>query len=1253
MPASSAIMAGMAYIKLTAKDAELTKALEGAQNKLKAFAKTVENVGAKMAVFGTLASAPFVAATKVFANFDDQMRMVGAVTGATGADFDMLTEKAKKLGRETSFTAAQVAEGMIALGRMGFSSKEIDAAIQPMMNLAKATGTDLAQAAEIAANNLRVFRMDASQTGTMADLLSATANNSAQTLGDLGEALKMAGPQAAAAGEDIKDVCAALGIMANMGIKGSMAGTALRKAYSQFADPKVQDFLKQYNITTVDANGNLRKMETIIYDIAGAMSKMGSAEKLAFAQDVFDMRGAMAGLSLTADTSAIDAFKQKLNEANGTAQQTADQMEQGIGGALRRLASAFEGVSIAIGEMLTRSVLPMAESFAQALVAVAEWARQNGGLITSIAGIAASAAVLGTVIKGVTIAGRGLVSAFSPLTALLKTLDSLATGTRSAAAAAQQQAAIAAATEQQKTLAAQTSAAKRAEADAARHAAEMQHAAQEAAAVAAAEKAKMAAITANQGAAQKQMAESTQKVAAIQAEAAAAVAAEKAKLAAARETGTVKAQELAQINSRIAAIQSEATAQVAAEQLKQTGIRQTTATLQAQAAAQKAVLATAEANAAAANIAASQSTGAYKAAAAATATATAAETAFMKSQGASVLIMARKQKIVGGLIASKLSYAVTSKTVGSVIQATNIKTLATEMAVAKGIKGVTVALYLKAVAAKVAAGAMGILRAAMTAIAAHPVTAALVAMVAVLTAISAITTKVNQKYREAAEAAKQFNEQASQKVDQGDQGRQNADKDFERLKQLEELSARGRLTAEEIAETERLLKALQPYGAAHYAQLDKQTGQLKLAADAQRKFNEAMREAAIAELEGKMRAAQDELDALMNENERLTSYWNHTLWKQMTGGSAEAIAQMEKNSARMSQINAQRIADHKRLKAMKEDDKNAVMGKEEEGSGSKVEEENQRRAASAQELAEAEKTLARIEEENAQKKLSAFEKEIQAIEKVRQEYLKNIEIKKQEEEALLTAAKKRAEQNKGQQSEAEAKAYAAAMAEVEKHAKNIAELNARQQAATADFDAQRRKAQEKEEARIAKNNNPYISFLSDQQRQEKEREQRRQQDSRFEALLKQSQTGDNSGINQFMSSLQAEIEKARQEYVKAVEDAQKEDSQNGKEISEEEKATLNQIQTALKSRQQQLEGYKEQIRNAAEKATSDSGTKAASTKQMAAFDAAALTALFDRSGKAQLSQEERVARATEESARYSKQIARNTAGGFGNNVQIG
>ncbi len=152
------------------------------------------------------------------------MRTVRAVTGSTGADFTKLTEKAKELGATTSFTASQVAEGMTALGRMGFNSSEIDGAIQGMLNLSIATGTDLAQASEIAANNMRDFGMSTSQMTDIADLLAFTANGSAQTLEDLGEALKTAGPIASRAGVSLKDTAAQLGVLANMGIRGSMQG---------------------------------------------------------------------------------------------------------------------------------------------------------------------------------------------------------------------------------------------------------------------------------------------------------------------------------------------------------------------------------------------------------------------------------------------------------------------------------------------------------------------------------------------------------------------------------------------------------------------------------------------------------------------------------------------------------------------------------------------------------------------------------------------------------------------------------------------------------------------------------------------------------------------------------------------------------------------------------------------------------------------------------------------------------------------
>lgn len=237
MAGTGAIVAGMAFVKLTLDDAQLQQGVKAAQGRIKSLVASAKTFGTQMATIAPLFSAPFVMAAKAFAEFDDKMRLTAAVTGATASEFAALTEQAKKLGRETSFTASQVAEGMTSLGRMGFNPAEIQQAIQMMMNLSKATGTDLATASEIAGNNLRVFKMETSQASEVADILTVTANSSAQTLTDLGEALKMAGPHAARAGANLKETAAMLGVLANMGIRGSLAGTALGKSFKRMATP--------------------------------------------------------------------------------------------------------------------------------------------------------------------------------------------------------------------------------------------------------------------------------------------------------------------------------------------------------------------------------------------------------------------------------------------------------------------------------------------------------------------------------------------------------------------------------------------------------------------------------------------------------------------------------------------------------------------------------------------------------------------------------------------------------------------------------------------------------------------------------------------------------------------------------------------------------------------------------------------------------------------------------------------------------
>lgn len=164
-----------ALLKLVVDNKDFKKAMSEAHEKLDRYAKKCLYIGQNLETVGRSLVAPLSAATAVFSDFDDKMRRVAAVTGAGSGAMASMTEVAKKLGAATAFTASKVAEGMGSLGMMGFSSGEIKEAISQMMNLSMVTGTELAEASTIAANQLRVFQMDASKTGEVSDYLAATA----------------------------------------------------------------------------------------------------------------------------------------------------------------------------------------------------------------------------------------------------------------------------------------------------------------------------------------------------------------------------------------------------------------------------------------------------------------------------------------------------------------------------------------------------------------------------------------------------------------------------------------------------------------------------------------------------------------------------------------------------------------------------------------------------------------------------------------------------------------------------------------------------------------------------------------------------------------------------------------------------------------------------------------------------------------------------------------------------------------------
>ena len=185
--------------------------------------------GAVGASVGLAVSTPIGLALKSYADFDDQMRKVRAVTQANDQDLETLTDTAKELGRTTSFTADEVAGLMVQLGRAGFDPSQIEQMTGSVLDLARATGTDAPMAAGVMATAIRQFNLDAGQASRVADTLTVAANGSFNSIETLAESLTYAGPVAADLGMSIEETAAILGTLGNVGIQGSMAGTAIRR----------------------------------------------------------------------------------------------------------------------------------------------------------------------------------------------------------------------------------------------------------------------------------------------------------------------------------------------------------------------------------------------------------------------------------------------------------------------------------------------------------------------------------------------------------------------------------------------------------------------------------------------------------------------------------------------------------------------------------------------------------------------------------------------------------------------------------------------------------------------------------------------------------------------------------------------------------------------------------------------------------------------------------------------------------------
>lgn len=920
----SSIVAGAAYVKILSDNSGLEKGLSRAQTALKKFSSGAAIAMAQLAVpFSGLAKSFFV-----FQEFDDKMRLVKAVTGAVGAEFDMLTAKAKKLGRETRFTAGQVSEGMISLGRMGFSSKEIDASIASVMNLSTATGTELATASEIAANNMRVFGMHAEEMTDAADILTVTANGSAQNLVDLGEALKMAGPHAKNAGSDLKETCAALGILANMGIKGSLAGTALGKSFKRLADPEVQDYLQQFGIRTVDASGNLRRMRDILLEVGDVMRRMPSAQRITFAEKVFDARGSLGGGVLSQNMGGFDEFLQRLDHASGESQRIAQEMESGIGGSFRSMLSALEGVGIAVGESIAGPAKWAMKFFTDCLKSVQKWISANHVLVGTLGSVIAGVmgfALVGKVFVGVGTLVGGLIGKLRILAALVRTFTMV--------------------------------------------------------------------------------------------------------------------------------------------------------------------------------------------------------------------------QVVGLLRHGMMVVAVSSQLVWSAARVAGASRLA------------AAGLVAQSMAANVARSAMSGLSKAMTVIAAHPVMATLIGLTAAFLYLANEAAKAKKQLEDFRKVVESDSLKSGKILELGDSRRQGNRGAMERLKELEEIGRKTRLTAEQMQEAEALMKKLDPFGTMNLGKVDKELGTLKLSGSAETDIADADRGTARAQLMKELQAKTEKLKFAKLERKGFDGAVGSRQWAWMSGRTNEREAEKVKLNNAVSKAEAELKAVQARLRALDAGEKKAVYG-EPKKTETKAPEETRDlvQLASKEEIDKASKALTEAEKKIADAKRDRFEKEIEEIRRENEEYKKQAQFLLENEKKKLALAERRL---KFADTAENRKAVEDAKTGIAGYEKGIAEANQSTQWRIWRVETEREKSLK-----------PYQDFLKEEAKKQTKREEAKTLDR----LREQNPLEYMNKLSGLTAPLQEELKNLQSKYTAELSQALSDGKLNNKE-----RGDLKEIQKAIQERQSKLNDYQERI----------------------------------------------------------------------------
>lgn len=304
------------------------------------------------------------------ANFDSAMSKVQAVSGASAEDMAKLTAKAKEMGETTKFSASESAEALNYMAMAGWKTEDMLNGLEGVMHLAAASGSDLATTSDIVTDALTAMGYSAGDAGRLADVMAAASSNANTNVEMMGMTFQYAAPIVGALGYSMEDTAVAIGLMANAGIKGEKAGTALRSVLTRLSAPPAEcaKAMEKLGISITDSEGKMKPLNTVIDDLRKAFDGLSEAEQTQLAKNIAGQE-AMSGLLAIVNAAPADYNKltQAVNKSTGAAEKMATTMQNNVGGKMTLLKSQLEGVYLTIWKKVEPVISKTIDSISRAL----------------------------------------------------------------------------------------------------------------------------------------------------------------------------------------------------------------------------------------------------------------------------------------------------------------------------------------------------------------------------------------------------------------------------------------------------------------------------------------------------------------------------------------------------------------------------------------------------------------------------------------------------------------------------------------------------------------------------------------------------------------------------------------------------------------------------------------------------------------------------------------------------------------------